>query len=181
MHRKAWTRYNPNRSCGGEGHPFGEQALCSINWLADDQMTSTRVLSIANNEHRLADERVEGVGDRHFEGQTPGIMNSLRAWAARAPRPGALSSTISSIAGCGGPSFSSSTARPGLDKAIASVWDEVPVQRCTVHKHRNLFAHAPERLHDEITADYNDMICATHLRRSRPAARCVYRKPYPSC
>src|SRR5881227_3467806 len=49
----------------------------------------------------------------------------------------------------------------GLDKAIASVWDGVPVQRCTVHKHRNLFAHAPERLHDEITADYNDMIYAT--------------------
>jgi transposase-like protein len=50
---------------------------------------------------------------------------------------------------------------PGLDKAIAAVWDGVPVQRCTVHKHRNLFAHAPERLHDEITADYNDMIYAT--------------------
>jgi putative transposase len=49
----------------------------------------------------------------------------------------------------------------GLDRAIASVWDGVPVQRCTVHKHRNLFAHAPERLHDEITADYNDMIYAT--------------------
>jgi transposase-like protein len=34
-----------------------------------------------------------------------------------------------------------------LDKAIAAVWDGVPVQRCTVHKHRNLLAHAPERLH----------------------------------
>ena len=41
----------------------------------------------------------------------------------------------------------------GLDKAIAAVWGGVPVQRCTVHKHRNLLAHAPERLHDEITAD----------------------------
>jgi transposase-like protein len=49
----------------------------------------------------------------------------------------------------------------GLDSAIAAVWDGVPVQRCTVHKHRNLLAHAPERLHDEITADYNDMIYAT--------------------
>jgi hypothetical protein len=29
-----------------------------------------------------------------------------------------------------------------------------------VHKHRNLLAHAPERLHEEITADYNDMIYA---------------------
>jgi transposase-like protein len=40
------------------------------------------------------------------------------------------------------------------------VWDGVPVQRCTVHKHRNLLAHAPERLHDEVTADYTDMIYA---------------------
>src|ERR1700751_2902690 len=48
----------------------------------------------------------------------------------------------------------------GLEKAIAAVWDGVPVQRCTVHKHRNLLAHAPERLHDEVTADYNDMIYA---------------------
>ena len=45
-------------------------------------------------------------------------------------------------------------------KAIAAVWDDVLVQRCTVHKHRNLLAHAPERLHEEITADYNDMIYA---------------------
>src|SRR6201994_1148809 len=49
---------------------------------------------------------------------------------------------------------------PGLNKAIAAVWDGVPVQRCTVHKHRNLLAHAPERLHDEVTADYTDMIYA---------------------
>ena len=103
IHRKTWTGYGPNRSCGREGHPFGEQALCSITWLADDQMTSTRVLSIANNENRLADEGVEGVSDRHLEGQTPGIMSSLRAWAARAPRLGAWFSTISSSAACDDP------------------------------------------------------------------------------
>jgi transposase-like protein len=57
----------------------------------------------------------------------------------------------------------------GLDNAIAAVWDGVPVQRCTVHKHRNLLAHAPERLHEEITADYNDMIYAT--TREEIAAR----------
>jgi putative transposase len=51
----------------------------------------------------------------------------------------------------------------GLESAIAAVWDGVPVQRCTVHKHRNLLAHAPDRLHEEITNDYNDMIyAATH-------------------
>jgi putative transposase len=59
------------------------------------------------------------------------------------------------------PEFLIVDGAPGLDKAIASIWDGVPVQRCTVHKHRNLFAHAPERLHDEITADYNGMIYAT--------------------
>mgnify|MGYP003339786948 CR=1 FL=1 len=58
------------------------------------------------------------------------------------------------------PEFIIVDGAPGLDRAIAAVWDGVPVQRCTVHKHRNLFAHAPERLHDEITDDYNDMIYA---------------------
>ena len=48
----------------------------------------------------------------------------------------------------------------GLESAIAAVWDGVPVQLCTVHKHRNLLAHAPDRLHEEITNDYNDMIYA---------------------
>ena len=58
------------------------------------------------------------------------------------------------------PEFLIVDGAPGLDNAIAAVWNGVPVQRCTVHKHRNLLAHAPERLHDEITADYNDMIYA---------------------
>ncbi|MEB8514008.1 IS256 family transposase [Acidithiobacillus ferriphilus] len=48
----------------------------------------------------------------------------------------------------------------GLERALVSLWPEVPTQRCTVHKHRNLLAHAPEALHEEITADYNDMIYA---------------------
>ena len=61
------------------------------------------------------------------------------------------------------PEFLIVDGAPGLEKAIAAVWDGVPVQRCTVHKHRNLLAHAPERLHEEITADYSDMIyAATH-------------------
>ena len=48
----------------------------------------------------------------------------------------------------------------GLDKALASLCSDMPVQRCTVHKHRNLIAHAPERLHEELSADYKDMIYA---------------------
>ena len=58
------------------------------------------------------------------------------------------------------PEFLIVDGAPALEKAIAAVWDGVPVQRCTVHKHRNLLASAPERLHEEIGADYNDMIYA---------------------
>jgi putative transposase len=59
------------------------------------------------------------------------------------------------------PEFVIVDGAPGLEKALAAVWDGVPTQRCTVHKHRNLLAHAPERLHEEISADYTDMIYAS--------------------
>src|SRR3954466_10067736 len=36
----------------------------------------------------------------------------------------------------------------GLEGALAARWPEVPTKRCTVHKHRNLLAHAPEPLHE---------------------------------
>jgi transposase-like protein len=49
---------------------------------------------------------------------------------------------------------------PGLEAAIAAVWHDVLVQRCTLHKQRNLLAHAPQRLHEEINADYTDMMYA---------------------
>jgi transposase-like protein len=49
---------------------------------------------------------------------------------------------------------------PGLEKALAALWSGMLVMRCTVHKHHNLLAHAPDRLHEEISADYNDMIYA---------------------
>ena len=48
----------------------------------------------------------------------------------------------------------------GLEAALASLWDDVPVQRCSVHKERNLLAHAPQHLHDEIKADFNDLMYA---------------------
>lgn len=49
---------------------------------------------------------------------------------------------------------------PGLEKALVSLWNDLAVQRCTVHKLRNLIAHAPKKLADEIAADYSDMIYA---------------------
>jgi hypothetical protein len=45
--------------------------------------------------------------------------------------------------------------RPESKAAPVALWGErLPIQRCTVHKHRNLLAHAPKRLHDELTEDY---------------------------
>jgi putative transposase len=64
----------------------------------------------------------------------------------------------------------------GLQRAIAALWDGVPVQRCTVHKHRNLIAHAPERLHEEIAADYNDMIYAATPQEIAARRRAFLRK-----
>ena len=58
------------------------------------------------------------------------------------------------------PEFVIVDGAPGLEAALAALWPDVPVQRCTVHKHRNLLAHAPKRLHDELTNDYRDMIYA---------------------
>src|SRR6185369_12264182 len=74
------------------------------------------------------------------------------------------------------PEFLIVDGAPGLETAIAAVWDGVPVQRCTVHKHRNLLAHAPERLHEEITADYNDMIYAATCEEIAARRKAFIRK-----
>jgi transposase-like protein len=74
------------------------------------------------------------------------------------------------------PEFLIVDGAPGLENAIGAVWHGVPVQRCTVHKHRNLLAHAPERLHDEITADYNDMIYAATREEVEARRKAFVRK-----
>jgi transposase-like protein len=74
------------------------------------------------------------------------------------------------------PEFLIVDGAPGLEKAIAAVWNGVPVQRCTVHKLRNLLAHAPERLRDEITADYNEMMYATSREEIMERRKAFIRK-----
>jgi putative transposase len=64
----------------------------------------------------------------------------------------------------------------GLEKALSALWPEVPTQRCTVHKHRNLLAHAPEALHEEISADYTDMIYAKSAKEIETRRRAFLRK-----
>jgi putative transposase len=42
----------------------------------------------------------------------------------------------------------------GLRSALAAAWSDVPVQRCTVHKLRNIERKAPAHAYEEIKADY---------------------------
>ena len=63
---------------------------------------------------------------------------------------------------------------PGL--ALAGLWSDVLIQRCTVHKHRNLLAHAPERLHEELSADYKDMIYADTKQEVEAKRKAFLRK-----
>jgi putative transposase len=64
----------------------------------------------------------------------------------------------------------------GLEKAMAALWSDVPAQRCTVHKHRNLLAHAPDRLHEEISSDYKDMIYAQTKQEVETKRKAFLRK-----
>jgi transposase-like protein len=45
-----------------------------------------------------------------------------------------------------------------------------------VHKHRNLLAHAPERLHEEVSADYTDMVYAATPKEIEARRRAFLRK-----
>lgn len=65
---------------------------------------------------------------------------------------------------------------PGLENALTALWPDVLIQRCTVHKHRNLLAHAPERLHEEISADYRDMIYAATKQEVAAKRKAFLRK-----
>ena len=58
-----------------------------------------------------------------------------------------------------------------MPAALAGPGGDVPVQRCTVHKERNLPAHAPKHLHDEIKADFSDMMYAVDAETLRMAPR----------
>ena len=75
---------------------------------------------------------------------------------------------------------------PGLEAALVALWGEdLAVQRCTVHKHRNLLGHAPKTMHDELTEDYRDMIYAdtaveVEKRRKAFVGKAVHWTPFLS-
>ena len=74
------------------------------------------------------------------------------------------------------PEFLITDGAAGLERALAALWPNVPAQRCTVHKHRNLLAHAPDALHEEVSADYTDMIYAETANEVEQRRRAFLRK-----
>jgi putative transposase len=74
------------------------------------------------------------------------------------------------------PEFLITDGGAGLERALAALWPDVPAQRCTVHKHRNLLAHAPDALHEEVTADYTDMIYAATAKEVQTRRKAFLRK-----
>lgn len=60
---------------------------------------------------------------------------------------------------------------PGLRAAVETSWPGMSVQRCTVHKLRNLERHAPRHAHEEIRADYHRIVYAESAVLARQAYR----------
>lgn len=60
---------------------------------------------------------------------------------------------------------------PGLRAAVEASWPGVAVQRCTVHKLRNLERHVPRHALEEVRTDYHRIVYAESL----PAAHQAYR------
>jgi len=53
---------------------------------------------------------------------------------------------------------------------------DIPIQRCTVHKLRNLIAHAPKKLAEEVAADFSDMIYAKTAKEVATRRKAFIRK-----
>lgn len=68
---------------------------------------------------------------------------------------------------------------PGLRSAIGEVWPHSAVQRCTIHKQRNLLAAAPVHAHGELLADYHAVVyaaSAAEAQREAAAFRAKWKK-----
>jgi putative transposase len=59
----------------------------------------------------------------------------------------------------------------GLRAAVDKNWCGVEVQRCTVHKLRNLERHTPQHALEEVKSDYHRIIQAESLEQARKAYR----------
>jgi transposase-like protein len=69
----------------------------------------------------------------------------------------------------------------GLRKAIGLVWPEARVQRCAVHKLRNLERKAPKHALAEVKADFHRIVYAESAATARAASTAFERKWTPRC
>ena len=58
----------------------------------------------------------------------------------------------------GVPALAIIDGNPGLHDALRAEWPQLPIQRCTAHKLRNLQAKVPMALREEVAEDYHRMI-----------------------
>ncbi len=70
---------------------------------------------------------------------------------------------------------------PGLRRALAEVWPTAAIQRCQVHKLRNLLAKAPQHSRQELTRDYQRICYAGSLREARLQWRALVSKWRTRC
>lgn len=69
----------------------------------------------------------------------------------------------------------------GLRAAVERTWPAAAIQRCTVHKLRNLLTHAPRRLHDELRDDYHAIVFAEEGGAARRAYTAFLKKWHKGC
>jgi len=69
----------------------------------------------------------------------------------------------------------------GLQKAIREIWPTVDVQRCMVHKLRNLLAKAPEHSHGAVTEDFHRIVYAKNLEEAQVAYQTFLNKWRSRC
>jgi transposase-like protein len=69
----------------------------------------------------------------------------------------------------------------GLLAALAITWKNVPVQRCTVHKLRNISRKAPKHAYEEIKADYHRVVYADDEKTARLEYQAFCRKWGKTC
>lgn len=83
--------------------------------------------------------------------------------------------------GCAAPVWCVIDGHPGLRKAVGLVWPQAVVQRCGVHKLRNLTRKAPKHALAEIRADFHRIVYAESLSAARGAYVTFERKWTPRC
>ena len=69
----------------------------------------------------------------------------------------------------------------GLHRAITLAWRATKIQRCAVHKLRNILRKVPHHAHEEVTADFHLIVYASGLDTARAARDAFVRKWAKRC